>query len=93
MPTAPLNFNALFMESAPASDYAALRAPVLLMRGARAPAPTRIIAGMATSLFPQADLKIVPGAGHMGPLTHAAEVNAMIVEHINRTGPALRRVA
>jgi pimeloyl-ACP methyl ester carboxylesterase len=94
MPVAPLHFNALFKEPTLAADYAALRAPVLAIRGEQAPAPTRIIAGMVPSLFPSADLKVVAGAGHMGPLTHAAEVNALIAGHIAKaTEAAVRRAA
>jgi hypothetical protein len=33
-------------------------------------------------------LRTVDGAGHMGPLTHAAAVNAMIIGHIMRAEPA-----
>jgi pimeloyl-ACP methyl ester carboxylesterase len=33
-------------------------------------------------LLPAARLAIVEGAGHMGPLTHADKVNAIIVRHI-----------
>jgi pimeloyl-ACP methyl ester carboxylesterase len=94
MPAAPLHFNALFKEPTLAADYAALRAPVLAIRGEYAPAPTRIIAGMVPSLFPNADLKAVPGAGHMGPLSHATEVNALIAGHIAKAAEAaVRRAA
>jgi pimeloyl-ACP methyl ester carboxylesterase len=93
MRTAPLNFNALFAETTPAADYRILCAPVLAMRGEHAPAPTRVIAGMLPSLFPVADLKVVQRAGHMGPLTHATEVNALIVEHIERAKSAMKRAA
>ena len=79
MPVAPLHFNALFKEPTLATEYATLRAPVLTIRGEHAPAPTRIIAGMVPSLFPDAALKVISGAGHMGPLTHAGEVNALTV--------------
>jgi len=93
MLTAPLNFNALFAETTPAANYWSLRAPVLAMRGERAPAPTRIVSGMIPSLFPRADLKVVPRAGHMGPLTHPAEVNALVVEHIAAAKSAMKRAA
>jgi pimeloyl-ACP methyl ester carboxylesterase len=33
-------------------------------------------------LLPSARLAVVEGAGHMGPLTHAEEVNATIARHI-----------
>lgn len=93
MPTAPLEFHALFGEPTQATEYAALRAPVLVIRGEHAPAPTRAIAGMLPSLFSRADLKVVAGAGHMGPLTHADAVNALIAAHIGGVEAAVRRAA
>ena len=32
--------------------------------------------------MPAARLAVIAGAGHMGPLTHASEVNAAIARHI-----------
>jgi pimeloyl-ACP methyl ester carboxylesterase len=94
MPAAPLHFNALFKEPSLAAEYAVLRAPVLAIRGEHAPAPTRIIAGMMPSLFPAAELKVVAGAGHMGPLTHADQVNSLIVAHISgATRASVKRAA
>jgi pimeloyl-ACP methyl ester carboxylesterase len=40
-----------------------------------------------------AQLCAVRGAGHMGPLTHADEVNALIVSHIASTVTPARRAA
>jgi pimeloyl-ACP methyl ester carboxylesterase len=85
MPKAPLDFAALFAEPTPPGAYARLTCPVLIIRGEHAPAPTRLIAEMLPSLVPTARLKVVAGAGHMGPLTHATEVNALIVQHITET--------
>jgi hypothetical protein len=56
-----------------------------VIRGEHAPPPTRIIADTLPSLLPDARLKIVAGAGHMGPLTHPADVNPLIVRHIVET--------
>lgn len=81
-PKAPLDFAALITEPTLASAYARLHFPVLIIRGEHAPAPTRLIADLLPSLLPAARLTVVPGAGHMGPLTHAAEVNALIVRNI-----------
>jgi hypothetical protein len=36
-----------------------------------------------------ASLRTVFGAGHMGPFTHAASVNAMIEGHIMRAAPGV----
>ncbi|WP_162070791.1 alpha/beta fold hydrolase [Burkholderia sp. THE68] len=82
VPKAPLDFRALIHEPTPASAYAALRIPTLVMRGEHAPAPTRLIAETLPDLMPAAKLIVVPDAGHMGPLTHAPAVNAAIARHI-----------
>ena len=64
-----------------------LRFPVLIIRGEHAPAPTRLIAEKLPSLLPDARLEVIAGAGHMGPLTHAAEVSALIVRHVAAARP------
>jgi pimeloyl-ACP methyl ester carboxylesterase len=82
MPKAPLDFRALIDEPTPAAAYADLRLPVLIMRGEHALAPSRLIAEILQTLVPDAHIAIVAGAGHMGPLTHAAQVNAAITRHL-----------
>ncbi|SAL41618.1 alpha/beta hydrolase [Caballeronia peredens] len=82
IPKAPLDFRALIHEPTPASAYASLRVPTLVLRGEHAPAPTRLIAETLPELIPSAKLIVVPEAGHMGPLTHASAVNAAIARHI-----------
>lgn len=67
------------------SRYARLQIPTLILRGERAPAPTRLIAETLQASMRGARLEVVAGAGHMGPLTHAKEVNAAIVRHIQRS--------
>jgi pimeloyl-ACP methyl ester carboxylesterase len=81
-PKAPLDFRALIEEPTPASAYRTLDFPVLILRGEYAPPPTRVIAEGLAHLLPASRLLTVYGAGHMGPLTHAPEVSALIVRHI-----------
>ena len=83
MPKAPLDFRALMDEPTPASAYAALRMPVLVLRGEHAPRPTQLIAEILTKLLPAARLAVVEGAGHMGPLTHADAVSTCMAAHIS----------
>jgi pimeloyl-ACP methyl ester carboxylesterase len=90
-PKAPLDFTALIEEPTPAAAYAELHCPVLIVRGEHAPAPTRLIAERLPMLLPDARLAVVAGAGHMGPLTHAAEVNALMVGHIAEADAPARR--
>jgi pimeloyl-ACP methyl ester carboxylesterase len=81
-PKAPLDFRALIEEPTAASAYRTLDFPVLILRGERAPLPTRLIAEDLSRLLPASRLLTVDGAGHMGPLTHAPEVSALIAQHI-----------
>jgi pimeloyl-ACP methyl ester carboxylesterase len=87
-PKAPLDFRALLDDRTLASAYRNLRVPALIMRGQHAPVPSRAIAERLPMLLPAARLAIVEGAGHMGPLTHADEVNAIIVRHIGEADAA-----
>lgn len=85
MPKAPLDFRALIDEPTRTTRYAGLRFPTLILRGEHSPAPTRLIAEALCGLLPAARVEVVTGAGHMGPLTHAKNVNAAIVRHIERS--------
>jgi pimeloyl-ACP methyl ester carboxylesterase len=87
MPKAPLDFRALIEEPTDLAAYARLRMPVLVMHGEHAPRPARMIAAALPDLMPCARLATIAGAGHMGPLTHAAAVNAPIVAHIAAAEP------
>jgi pimeloyl-ACP methyl ester carboxylesterase len=81
-PKGPLDFRALIDEPTPAEAYRALTFPVLILRGEHAPAPTRVISEGLSELLPASRLVAIDGAGHMGPLTHAPEVSALIARHI-----------
>jgi pimeloyl-ACP methyl ester carboxylesterase len=85
----PLEFRALFEDATSPDAYGALRFPVLIARGEHAPLPTRVLADHLAELLPRARLRIVEGAGHMGPLTHAPRVSALMVEHIRAAEAAM----
>jgi pimeloyl-ACP methyl ester carboxylesterase len=86
-PKGPLDFHALIEEPTPAEAYRRLPFPALVMRGERAPAPTRLIAEALAALLPASRLVVIGGAGHMGPLTHAPVVFAAIARHIATARP------
>jgi pimeloyl-ACP methyl ester carboxylesterase len=86
-PKGPLDFHALFHEATPLYAYRALKFPVLILRGEHAPVPTRVIAESLSDQLPDSRLTVVGGAGHMGPLTHASEVSALIAAHIRAAEP------
>ena len=96
-PKAPLDFRALINDPTPADAYGQLTFPVLILRGERAPAPTRVIAEGLAELLPNSQLLDIAGAGHMGPFTHATEVCARIVRYIadvtKEAAPSCRRTA
>jgi pimeloyl-ACP methyl ester carboxylesterase len=93
VPKAPLDFRALIEEPTPAIAYAGLRMPVLVMRGEHAPRPTRKIAEVLPYMLPSAELAVVDGAGHMGPLTHGSVVSELIAAHIRAAETATRRAS
>jgi pimeloyl-ACP methyl ester carboxylesterase len=78
----PLEFRALIEDPTSAEDYRALNCPALVLCGEHAPTPSRLIAEALPELLPVSRLTVVAGAGHMGPLTHAAEVSRLIAERI-----------
>ena len=62
--------------------YGTIAAPTLLLGGAQSqPAETHVLRRLAAAL-PSARLVLFPGMGHMGPITHAREVNAAIAAHV-----------
>lgn len=73
---------ALLDDRTPASAYAGITAPALLLSGEHTPPDARRVAEVLAQALPAARREVVEGAGHMGPLTHAAAVNARIAAHL-----------
>jgi len=65
--------------------YAAITVPTLLLGGEQTQQAERRVLDKLVTTLPSATLRVFPGLGHMGPITHAALVNAAIVEHIDRS--------
>jgi pimeloyl-ACP methyl ester carboxylesterase len=64
--------------------YGAITAPALLLGGGKSqPAEARVLERLAQAL-PAATLVMFPEMGHMGPITHARDVNAAIAAHLRR---------
>lgn len=91
LPKAPLDFAALIEEPTPLAAYIGVRCPTLVLHGQHAPLPSRLIAETLASTLPAAALSVIGGAGHMGPLTHAAAVSAAIAGHVARVEWAQRQ--
>lgn len=63
-------------------DYAAVEVPTLLMAGGRSPGPERRVMARLAKALPQAKVVTFEHAGHLGPITHAADVNDAIAHHV-----------
>ena len=64
--------------------YRGITAPALLLSGRASPVAAHRVQALLASALPSATAVIIEGAGHMGPITHADEVNGLIVSNINR---------
>lgn len=64
----------------------ALAMPVLLIRGDRSPGSIPAVMEVLAGRVPGARTAVVAGAGHMAPLTHAAQVAALIAAHSGDAG-------
>jgi pimeloyl-ACP methyl ester carboxylesterase len=65
-----------------AAGFAEVTAPTLVMGGQRSPLTERRTLERLVEALPAARLQIFDGAGHMGPITHHAAVNAAIAGFI-----------
>jgi pimeloyl-ACP methyl ester carboxylesterase len=87
LPTAALGLLALIEHQMPESAYGRIRCPALIVCGEHVRAPSRLIAEEVARRLPCGRLEVLPGAGHMGPLTHPGEVNRLVAGCI-RANPA-----
>ena len=76
------HFDALFADPVPLRAVAALDVPVLLMLGGRTTASAAAVADQLAGVLPSVEVRRFEQAGHLGPITHAAEVNAAIEGHL-----------
>jgi pimeloyl-ACP methyl ester carboxylesterase len=78
MPSVLAHFEALFSDPMQADQLTRLRAPMLFLTGAATVGVTRRITEILGQALPLAVREVMPQMGHMGPITHAAEVNQRI---------------
>jgi pimeloyl-ACP methyl ester carboxylesterase len=74
MPKVRAEFEAAFADRVPLAAYAALDMPVRLISGDASPKPARQIVELLEKRLAQAETVVLAGVGHMGPLTHVAQV-------------------
>lgn len=66
------------------ADCRALSCPTLILCGGQTRPPAERVTEILARAIPGARRTVIPGAGHMSPLTHAAEVAAAIADHLER---------
>ncbi|MGN6109542.1 MAG: alpha/beta fold hydrolase [Kofleriaceae bacterium] len=76
----------LMADTTRAAGYARIAAPTLLLGGELTPLPERRTLERLAAALPDARLALFPGLGHMGPITHAAQINAAIAAHLAQSG-------
>jgi pimeloyl-ACP methyl ester carboxylesterase len=78
------DFQAAFAEENVATAAASLRVPSLLISGGLSPYFTQRIVQRLGAIIDGAEVRHLPAAGHMLPLTHASTINPTIARHIAR---------
>jgi pimeloyl-ACP methyl ester carboxylesterase len=76
--------HALFTEPAPLEEFRALNMPVLYMIGKRSTASAHGVARLLTQALPRVEIVEFDALGHMGPVTHAGDVNTVIARFLER---------
>lgn len=74
--------DAIFAESWSAAGLARMTMPVLLLGGDRSPASARDLLPILAPRLPQVTVQVLPGLGHMAPVTHPERVNPLIADFL-----------
>jgi pimeloyl-ACP methyl ester carboxylesterase len=83
MAVVPRHFDALFAARWTERLLQRLTMPVLLLRGSATRAPARRVTELLARALPQAQMGVLAGAGHLGPITHAQTVGHWMTAHID----------
>ena len=86
--TVPRHFEALFAARWNAGLLQCLQMPVPLPRGSATRASARRVSELLAQALPHAQCGVLPGAAHLGPITHAQTVGHWMTAHID---PVLAR--
>lgn len=79
-------FRGVFEHGTSAEDFRSIDCPVTLVRGGKSPRPAAAVVDVLAKTLRRADVKVIPDAGHMSPFTHRGAVEAIVLEHLARTG-------
>ena len=67
-------------------DCRRISAPTTVARGGDTAAPDRRVAELLRDAIPGCRYVVIPGAGHMSPLTHSEELARIVLDHLERNG-------
>ena len=82
VPKASLDFHALLNEPKPLAAYGRLRIPLRILSGDRSPEPALQVARRLAAAMNPGALRVIEGAAHMGPFSHAELVAQSFAAHI-----------
>jgi pimeloyl-ACP methyl ester carboxylesterase len=84
------HFDMMFAEPLPPARLSRLTMPVLCLQGERSTAAAQRIGALLRRLLPAACHELMPGLGHMAPVTQAAAVNTRIAAFLAAQASAVR---
>jgi pimeloyl-ACP methyl ester carboxylesterase len=94
MPAVPRHFEACFAARWSQTVLSRLSMPVLLMHGSLTRTPARRVAELLSRALPHAQRCELPGAGHLGPMTHEKTVTEWMAMYLDPSlATGLNRVA
>lgn len=82
MQTVLWHFDALYSEPLGLKQLARLRLPVLCLTGSHTTAVAQRIGELLREGLSTARHEVLPGLGHMGPITHATSVNPLVAQFL-----------
>ena len=71
------------LEPPPLDELRSLNPPALLIYGTRTRKPAKAVIEILDDLLPVSQVKAISGVGHMSPITHRDQVNAIVRAHID----------
>jgi pimeloyl-ACP methyl ester carboxylesterase len=75
--------RSLVDDRTPADAYRPLVMPTLLLTGEVSPLAERRVVARLGGVIPRARSESIPGAGHMGPLTHPRAFHDLLMKHLS----------
>jgi pimeloyl-ACP methyl ester carboxylesterase len=79
----PGEWHAVFEEPVPLQAFAALDVITLCLVGSDSPDSSRAVSTLLAKTLPRASEVELERVGHMGPVTHPDQVNALIEQHLD----------